>query len=279
MNITSQTSLYGLIGDPVNHSLSPIIHNNFFKQKDIDSIYLSFLVKKDNLQDQLEFLRNNLKGFNVTIPHKESIIAYLDEIHPLAREYGAVNTVKVEDNKLIGYNTDGFGFIRSLNLMNISLKDKKILLLGSGGAGRVAAFEILRHKGHLTIASRDIKKALALKEDLLKFNTRPVDTVLIDEIQGSFNIIINTTPLGMNSNINLSPVPLAVLQKSELVYDMIYNPYQSKFLSLGKESGAKTINGLSMLLHQGLKSLEIWTKEEANIEEINYLYQLLRKGC
>lgn len=276
-NINSNTNLYAVIGDPVHHSLSPIIHNNFFNKRNMDSIYISLLVKKDNLENEVELLKNNLKGFNVTIPHKETIIPYLDEIDPLALEYGAVNTVKVIEGKLIGYNTDGWGFMKSLDSINVSLRNKDVLLLGSGGAGRVAAFEILRAGGNLTIATRNIDKAKDLKDDLLKLYDTSINTNQIEGINQTFDIIVNSTPIGMYPNIDEAPVDEKVLQESELVYDMTYNPYETKFLSLGKKVGAKTINGLPMLLYQGLRSMEIWTGEVSNPEEESYLYDLLKK--
>ena len=276
-NINSNTGLYSIIGDPVHHSLSPILHNNFFSKRNMDSIYISLLVKKDNLKNEVEFLRNNLKGFNVTIPHKEVIIPYLDEVDPLALEYGAVNTVKVINGKLIGYNTDGWGFIKSLDSINVSLENKNVLLLGSGGAGRVAAFEILRSGGNLTIATRNIHKAEDLKEDLLKFYDTTINTLQIGEINQTFDIIVNSTPVGMYPNINESPIDENILEKSELVYDMTYNPYETKFLSLGKKASAKAINGLPMLLYQGLKSMEIWTGEPSTSEEEDYILDLLKK--
>ena len=275
-NINSNTNLYAVIGDPIGHSMSPIIHNNFFNKRKMDSIYLSLLVKKDNLKNEIEFLKNNLKGFNVTIPHKETIIPYLDEVDPLALKYGAVNTVKVIDGKLIGYNTDGWGFMKSLHSINISLENKNVLLLGSGGAGRVAAFEILRAGGHLTIATRNIDKAKDLKEDLLEFYDTTINTLQINEINQTFDIIINSTPVGMYPNIDESPLDEKLLQGSELVYDMTYNPYETKFLSLGKKAGAKAINGLAMLLYQGLKSMEIWTGESSTSEEENYIFETLK---
>lgn len=277
INIDSKTNLYAVIGDPIHHSLSPIIHNAFFNKRNIDSIYISLLVERDNLKNEIRFLKNNLKGFNVTIPHKETIIQYLDEVDPLALQYGAVNTVKVVDGKLIGYNTDGLGFIKGLQSINVSLENKNILLLGSGGAGRMAAFEILKSGGSLTIATRNLHKAKDLKLDLLKFYNSKIKIIQIDKINSSFDIIVNSTPVGMYPNIDTSPIDETILQDSELLYDMTYNPYETKFLSLGKKVGAKTINGLPMLLYQGLQSMKIWTGKESNSEEEDYVYELLKK--
>lgn len=276
-NINSGTNLYGVIGDPIQHSLSPIIHNNFFNKRHMDSIYISLLATKDNLRNDLQFLRNNFKGFNVTIPHKETIIPFLDEVDSLALEYGAVNTVKVINGKLIGYNTDGHGFLKSMDSINVSLKDKKVLLLGSGGGGRMAAFEIVKSAGNLTIAARNINKAKGLKKDILRSYNSVIDIMQIEEIQSSFDIIVNSTPIGMYPNIDNCPINEKVLKGAELVYDMIYNPYKTKLLCLGEKSGAKTINGLPMLVYQGLKSMEIWTGERSNLKEENYIFEEVKR--
>ena len=274
--INSKTNLYAVIGDPIQHSLSPIIHNTFFNKRDMDKVYISLLVTKDDLKNQLNLLRNNFKGFNVTIPHKETIIAYLDEVDSLALEYGAVNTVKVIKDKLIGYNTDGIGFLKSLQSINVSLKNKNVLLLGSGGAGRMAAFEIVKSDGKLTIATRNINKGKLLKDDILKSYNVNINIVQIEEIDLSFDIIVNSTPLGMYPNIDECPVSEKILQGAELIYDMIYNPYETKLLYLGKKSGSKTINGLPMLVYQGLKSMEIWTGQQANPVEEDYIFNKLK---
>lgn len=276
-NISGKTNLYAVIGEPIQHSLSPIIHNIFFNIRNMDSIYISLLVTKDNLKNEIELLRNNFKGFNVTIPHKESIIPYLDEVDTLALKYGAVNTVKVLNEKLIGYNTDGYGLLKSLESIDVSLENKNILLLGSGGAGRVAAFEILKSGGHLTIATRDINKAKRLKKDLLKSYNLNINTIQIEKIDSNFDIIINSTPVGMYPNVDECPVDELILQEAELVYDMTYNPYETKLLYLARKSGAKTINGLPMLVYQGLKSMEIWTGQSANSKEENYIFEEVKR--
>ena len=152
----------------------------------------------------------------------------------------------------------------------------QLKLLGSGGAGRVVAFEVLGSGGNLTIATRNIDRAKDLKRDLSKFYSANINTVQIDKIDQTFDIVVNSTPVGMYPNIDECPIDEAILQGSELVYDMIYNPYESKLLLLGKKVGAKTINGLPMLVYQGLRSLEIWTGKSANSEEENHIFEKLK---
>ncbi|HZK56735.1 MAG TPA: shikimate dehydrogenase [Clostridia bacterium] len=275
-DVTDKTKLYAVIGDPIAHSLSPIFQNYLLELKNINAIYIPLKVTADTLGDSLKLLRNNFEGFNVTIPHKQNIMQYLDEIDPSAIEYGAVNTVKVIDNKLIGYNTDGIGFIKSIENVNVNLKGKKVLLLGAGGAAKVIASEIIKLGGNLTIANRNIERGMQLKNRLEKSYSTPVITVTPKESDTPFDIIINSTSVGMYPNVDESPINQDVLRGAELVYDVIYNPPETKLLKLGSKFGAKTINGLSMLIYQGLKSFEIWTEEQVTYGEEGKIYRKLK---
>lgn len=313
-NVTRETKLYAVIGDPIAHSLSPVFQNYFIRQRNIDALYIPLRITSDTLVDNLELLRNNFSGFNVTIPHKENIMQYLDEIDSLAIEYGAVNTVKIADGALIGYNTDGIGFARSLENINISLKGKQVLLLGAGGAAKVIASEIVKLGGNLAIANRNIERGLQLKNQLEKsydvfiniinpegLNTpsdildlaKPAnhtditnpakldnhtDIVKSAKPDTFFDVIINSTSVGMYPDIDKLPINPNILQGAELVYDIIYNPFETKLLRLGNEFGAKTINGLPMLIYQGLKSFEIWTGEQATYNEEKEIYDMLKNA-
>lgn len=277
VDITSQTKLYGVIGDPISHSLSPVFHNYFLSQRNINGIYIPLKISSNNLASKLKLLKNNFSGFNLTIPHKENIMKYLDEIDDLAMEYGAVNTVKVVDNKLIGYNTDGVGFVKSLEYMKVNLKGKDVLLLGAGGAAKVIALEVVKLGGNLTIANRDIERALQVKNQITKLYDVSINLVKLAELNSSFHVVINSTPIGMYPHINECPISSNLLEGTELVYDLIYNPYETKLLQLASKLGAKTINGLPMLIYQGLKSLEIWTGELATTEEEQVLYNEVKK--
>lgn len=277
VNIDSKTRLYAVIGDPIAHSLSPVFQNYFIKQKNINAIYIPLRITASILRNSLEVLKNNFAGFNVTIPHKESIMQYLDEIDPLAIEYGAVNTIKVINDRLIGYNTDSLGFARSIENVGVSLKEKEVLLLGAGGAAKVIAHEIMKLGGNLTIANRNIEKGVQLKNQLEKSYGVSVSITKPKELNAPFDIIINSTPVGMYPNIDELPTNPNILQNAELVYDVIYNPLETKLLKLGSKFGAKTINGLPMLIYQGLKSFEIWTGEPATRKKENEIYKELKR--
>ncbi|HZJ76144.1 MAG TPA: shikimate dehydrogenase [Oscillospiraceae bacterium] len=276
INIDNKTRLYAVIGDPISHSLSPVFQNYFIKKRNINAVYIPLKISADTLFCSLEILKNNFAGFNVTIPHKENIMQYLDEIEHSAVKYGAVNTVKVVNNRLIGYNTDGIGFVKSIENLNVSLKEKQILLLGAGGAARVIAHKIIKMGGTLTIANRNINKGIQLKKEIQDFYDITVNSTEPKDINQSFDIIINSTPVGMYPDIDKSPVDSDILQKAELVYDIIYNPFETKLLKLGKEFGAEIVNGLPMLVYQGLKSFEIWTEEQATREEKKEIYKGLK---
>ncbi|MFA5537189.1 MAG: shikimate dehydrogenase [Bacillota bacterium] len=256
--ISGKTKLYGVIGDPISHSLSPIFQNQLLKQEKAAGVYLPLRVTADKLQTAVEFLKDNFAGFNVTIPHKEKILDYLDELDKTAEEYGAVNTVKVREGRLVGYNTDGTGFINSLKDINLSLTGKKVLLLGAGGAAKVIAFEVVKQQGILTIANRSPKRAENIKAEIKKRYNTDINIADPNSIQDSFQIIINGTSVGMYPQVNACPVAAEALKDAELVYDLIYNPGETKLLRHGRSLGVKTVNGLPMLLHQGIKSFEIW---------------------
>ncbi|NLM04474.1 MAG: shikimate dehydrogenase [Clostridiales bacterium] len=276
ININNETKFFAVIGDPISHSLSPVFQNYFINKRNINAIYIPLHITTESLGHSMDLLKNNFHGFNVTIPHKENIMEYLDEIDPLAMEYGAVNTVKNLDGRFIGYNTDGIGFTKSIEKIDINIRDSNVLLLGAGGAGKVIASEIIKSHGNLTIANRSIDRANKLKSELEKLYKSPVNICPLNNIDGNFDIIINTTSVGMYPHMDKSPVNLNVIKNSKLVYDVIYNPFETKLLQIGKELGTKTINGLPMLVYQGLSSFEIWTGKKATYDEELEIYNMLK---
>ncbi len=258
--VKGDTHIFASIGDPVKYSLSPQIHNSIFSLNHLNNIHLTFKIAEGDLENYIHIIRNNFSGISVTKPHKQSIIPYLDQIDEDAAKFQAVNAVKIENGLLKGYNTDGYGFVKSLELHNIDIDGKKILLIGAGGASRVLAFEILRLGGKLTITNRSLKNALKLKDDLLQyFNQEQVTICEMDDLTCGYFGIVNATPIGMAPDIGNAPIEEPILKGSNFVFDLIYNPERTLLLDYAKKEGCKCINGFSMLFYQAIKAQEIWT--------------------
>ncbi|WP_456373815.1 shikimate dehydrogenase [Methanocaldococcus sp.] len=269
--IDAKTKVVGLIGHPVEHSFSPIMHNAAFKDKGLNYVYLAF----DVLPEKLKYVIDGAKalgivGFNVTIPHKVEIIKYLDELDESAKLIGAVNTIKIENDKAVGYNTDGIGARLSLEEEIGKVKDKTILILGAGGAARAVAFELAKDN-NIIIANRTVEKAEKLAKEIAeKLNKKFGEEVKFSSLNNDFSdvdIIINATPVGMYPNVDVEPIIKADQIKPDMVVmDLIYNPLETTLLKEAKKVGAKTINGLGMLIYQGVVAFKIWTGIEPNIE-------------
>lgn len=273
--ISSKSEVFAVIGDPISHSLSPAIHNRIFHQMGMDRVYLALHIFPGELEASLGLLRKNLKGFNVTIPHKEAIMPLLDEIDERSKVYGAVNTVKLEeDGKLKGYNTDGYGFIKSLEAENLSVSGKRVLILGAGGAARVIAYELLMLGCSITIANRSMDKAKEVKA-ALEENIGGAQITLSrnEDLQGTYDLIVNTTPLGMVPKEKDIPVGEHIIQRASILYDLIYNPRQTKFLKIGEKYGCRTLNGFSMLFYQAVKAQEIWLGKSLKRSITDQVYQ------
>lgn len=247
----------GLLGRNIQYSLSPPIHNEYYKKNNIPLEYKIFDIQQNQVKKFLEtLLNNNIIGFNVTIPYKEYIIDFLQELSYPANKIKAVNTVAVNKGKLIGYNTDYFGFIESLKINNINLQGKKSLIIGSGGAAKAVLYGVkdlgvdeihmvLRRKETIDDHSIYINKFFNFEEELdLK----------------DYDIVINCTPLGGANYINDCPIKIKNCDENIIFYDLNYNPKVTKFMELGKRYGAKTINGMDMLYSQAYKSIDIWEK-------------------
>lgn len=266
--INSKTKLVGLIGHPVDHSFSPIMHNAAIKDLKINYRYFAFDVSEENLKDVVAGAKAfNFRGFNITIPHKMNIMKYLDEIDSDAEAIGAVNTVKIENGKAIGYNTDGLGAKKALEEKTGILYNKNILIIGSGGGSRAVSFELAKDN-NLTIVNRNIEKAENLSKEISRKleKENPLNYGGLDINIENFDIIINTTPVGMYPHTEVEPViPLNNIKKDAVVMDLIYNPLEPVFLKEAKKYGAKTINGIGMLVYQGAVSFEIWTGVKPDI--------------
>jgi len=264
--------IFGLLGYPIKHSFSPAIHNAAFKALGIKAEYRLFEKKPKELTDFFKKLRSgSIRGVNVTIPYKEEALRYLDELSQEAELIGAVNTILGKSESLIGYNTDGLGFILSLRKeAGIDPQDKKIVIIGAGGVSRAISVHLAREKAANIILSDIIPdKAEKLASHIRKNISRvKVSTVRKEELNSGVrtaDILINATPVGMKPDDPL-PIDPRILHPRLLVCDLIYNPPKTRLLIEAEKIGAKTLNGLGMLLYQGALAFTIWTGREAPIE-------------
>ncbi len=265
MNITGKTLQLGIIGDPVDHSFSPKMHNYISDVAGNDYVYSAFHVKSENLSDAINGMRAlGIRGINVTAPHKIAVMQYLDEISEQAKLLGSVNTVVNRNGNLVGYTTDSEGFYLSLINAGIEVKDSKILVIGCGGVVRPTLMRIIQAEPRsITLVNRTKSKAKALSDDLFNIMGFRIKTE-IDSMD--FDIVINTTSAGMEPQLDCLPTDsiaeidsLDFIHKDMAVVDMIYNPSETKFLKLAREKGAKTVNGLGMLIYQGIVAYELFT--------------------
>ncbi len=254
----AKTELYCVFGNPVSHSKSPIIHNALFKQNKINAIYLAFNI--NDIKVGVQAVRElNIKGVSVTIPFKEKIIAFLDDIDSRAKEIGAVNTIVNQNGKLKGYNTDWAGSVKPLKKYNV--KNKKVGLIGAGGSAHAVAYGIKKSFGKLTIINRTRKNGEKLAS---LFNA---DFILMDRVNNeNFDILINTTPLGMSPDIKSTPFLKQYLNKDTIVMDIVYNPVETQLIKDARNIGCKTIDGISMFINQGALQFQLWTDIEPSIE-------------
>lgn len=270
--ITGKTGVFGIIGDPVEHSLSPLMHNAAFRKLGLDSVYVPFHVKRADLQFAVAGAGSmGIKGLNVTIPHKTAVIKYLDAVGPAAEIIGAVNTIKFDENGFKGYNTDGMGAVKAIEEVT-SVKNKKVVILGAGGAARAVSFQILMEgAGSISIANRTLEKAVKLQENLVEklgADAKAVDmgSDLKDELENA-DILVNTTPIGMYPNVNQKPLVTADMMHSDLVVnDVVYNPLKTGLLKEAEKAGAKGISGAKMLIYQGVEAFRIWTGIEPPVD-------------
>jgi len=271
MDKNSCPKIYGVLGYPAKHSLSPIMHNAAFQALKINAEYSIFEKKPEELDGFLKSLSDkNIRGLNVTIPYKEAVLEYLQWESPEVRFTGATNTIIVKDkNYLEGWNTDGLGFYRHLTKdLKFNTSDKKVIILGAGGAAKAVTNQLARHGvNSIVIYDIDKNKSLKLADKINKEFPRckaiSADSIEELDIKNS-DLLINATPLGMQEN-DPCLINADSFHSRLLVYDLIYNPAQTKLLETAKQKGAIISNGLGMLLYQGARSLELWTGEKAPI--------------
>jgi len=275
VGVKATTDIYGIFGHPVKHSLSPDMHNSAFNALGLNSVYVAFDIDPDNIEEAARAIRvMGIKGINITIPHKQTIIPYLDEVSPDAKLTGAVNTVKNENGKLSGYNTDVGGFLRAIREdLDFSPEGNTLFLIGAGGAAR-AVLSAFCMNGGAVVYITDIvhDKATELANQFkANFENITINTLEIDnkstvaEKLSEADLLVNASPAGMDGVGSLD-IPLTSLNKNAVVYDLVYKPPDTNLLKEAKQLGHKASGGLSMLLYQGAESFEIWTGEDAPVE-------------
>lgn len=275
--VSGRTKLTGLIGNPMEHTVSPVLQNSLFSMMGIDGIYIPIRVPGGKLEEALRGLSAcGFSGLNVTIPYKEEILQYLDEISEEAVLLGAANTIRFSDGKLYGYNTDGEGFMRAFTEQTgENFKDKNVCIIGAGGTARALSVKIAAAGAErITIINRTPERAQELSNNagrllrergLIKTTLTPLASESGDAAEEleKCDIIINTTPAGMYPNTDCSPLKDDFRFRSEqTVYDVIYNPAETKLLAQAKKYGCRTANGAAMLFYQGVRAFEIWTETE-----------------
>lgn len=274
MDVKATTTIYGIFGHPVKHSLSPVMHNSGFQALRLNSVYVAFDIEPEKIGEATRAIRTmGIKGINITIPHKQSIIPFLDEVSPDAKLTGAVNTVKNENGKLSGYNTDVGGFLRAVKEdLDFSPRGKTLLLVGAGGAAR-AVMSAFCTEGAAVIYITDIiheRAVILAKEFKDNFESITIEPLALDnqEVIGDklsvADMLVNASPAGMDGAEKLD-IPLSRLNENAVVYDLVYKPAETNLLIRAKELGHKASGGLSMLLYQGAESFEIWTGEKAPV--------------
>jgi shikimate dehydrogenase len=273
MTITAQTQLCGLLGNPVDHSLSPAIHNAAFEELGLNFAYLAFPV--EDLENAIRGIRalGHIRGFSVTIPHKVSIIPLLDSVETTAKYIGSVNTIIKDRGILVGSNTDASGALQALRQGGVDLAGQRVVMLGSGGAARAIAFGLCMEGniGHLTLLGIDNQERSALATDLkaktgISITDDQLNSSILGHALADSHLLIHCTPIGMHPKIKETCVPKELLHTGLTVMDIVYNPLNTQLLQDAQAAGCRTIQGVEMFLHQAVGQFELWTGESAPVE-------------
>ncbi len=261
----------GVVGHPIGHSMSPLMHNVAFEELGLDYQYCPYDVGKEGLAEFINECRKDFLGLNVTIPHKIGVIPLLDEISREAELIGAVNTIKFSDEKAAGYNTDGLGCIAALREAGVPVKNRRVLVLGAGGAARAIIFQLLLEGADVSVANRTGRSADNLRKDarerlgkglhVVEFSNSEVAKALANS-----DVLINATSAGMSPGVDETIIPAAIIPRSVAVMDIVYNPVQTRLLREAWVKGCRTVNGVGMLVHQGAESLRIWLGVQAPVD-------------
>ncbi len=259
MIANTDTDLFAVFGNPVAHSMGPLMHNTWFNACSVNAVYMAFAI--DDIHQGMTAMRTlNIKGASITIPFKEKILDCLDGVEPVARDIGAVNTVMNRNGELWGYNTDCAGAVDPLKQIT-SLAEKRVYILGAGGAARAVAFGIAREQGRVVIVNRNQKKGKCLAD-----HVKGTFVTWHDFTGADADIIINTTPLGMTPDIHSTPVDKTAFHMDTVIMDIVYNPLDTRLLCDARGIGCKTVDGLSMFIHQGAHQFRLFTGQEPPLE-------------
>ncbi len=270
MEINAHTRLTGIIGYPVRHSLSPLMHNSAFKALGINYCYVAMEVHPDDLMEAIMGLKAlGFVGVNVTVPHKEAVLPFLDELSEEASFIGAVNTIKIMDNRLKGYNTDADGFMYSLKEEGVVPEDKEVFIAGAGGAAKAVVYGLAGVCSKLYIYNRTVEKAEALARAVKDRGTE-VEVLPRPEVPSSVSLVVNATSLGLKDDDPL-PIQIDSLREGQVIYDLIYK--KTPLLKEAESRGLKAIDGLGMLLWQGVRAFRIWTGQEPPVEVMRAVLQ------
>jgi len=272
MAISGKTQLCGVIGDPIEHTLSPVMHNAAFQHLKLDYVFLAFKVRPADLDSAMRGVRGlGVHGLNVTMPHKTKILRYLNAVDPTVRFLGSANTILNDAGKFSGFSTDGVGAVNALRENGADPAGKKVLLLGAGGAAKAIAYALAQEAGVLCILNRIPEKAAVLADKLSRIFNKPVvgDALVPNILQPSLqsaDILVNATSVGMHPHVDQSLVEPQWLKPDLTVMDIVYNPVETKLVQDAKAAGAHVISGVEMLLYQGAASFQIWTGQTAPVE-------------
>ncbi len=275
MDVKGSTRVVGVIGHPVAHSASPQMHNAAFRVLDMDWIYVAFDVRPGEVKEALDGIRAlGMRGVNVTVPHKGEAFASVDERTPEASAIGAVNTVVVEEGRLVGHNTDVYGFREALKVAGFYPLSGKAVLLGAGGAARAVAYALGTADGveEVVILNRTLGRAERLAEEMegktgRRFLPGPLTEEALEEALEGAGLLVNATSVGMHPDVDASPLPSPdVLRPGLSVYDLVYVPPRTKLMRQAEERGAKAVGGLDMLVYQGARAFRLWTGIDPPVE-------------
>lgn len=270
--LTSTTKIFCVIGYPIEHSMSPIMWNPALKELNLDFIYVAFNVHPKNLERAIEGMKAmGIKGMNVTLPHKQEIMKYIDEIDPIAQKIGAVNTIKNDEGILKAKNTDAGGAKKSLLENGCEVEGKNVLILGSGGVARSITYILAEDANKIVVTDLIEEKALLIANEIKELMGVNIEGKISSEknikiaIKNS-DILINATPVGMSPNIDTTPVSMDLLHPDLFVFDVVYNPLTTRLMREAARVGCETLSGLDMLINQGVLAFEWWTNQKPNKE-------------